>query len=244
MVGLGHGFDGRQRGAVVRLFGDLQRRREPDRGGHGRGVGLRRGRRHHRLRDHRRRGPGPLLDRGDVGGADVRRGAELRGAVGHRHEQHLRGRGGGHQRRGRAREDGDADDHGDGDRRGRRGAGQAGRAGRVGGVGDEPERELVGAVERRPADHRLRLPPPDVAGRELDGGHGHGDHGAVGEVRATNDDRDWSDWTEPTRRRRSRPSYDVQVTGGPRTTRAPATGRTRAGVGRRSRTRRSRRCRR
>ena len=63
LVGLWHGVDGRQRGAVVRLFGNLQRRREPDGGGHGAGVGQRHGRRHHRLRDHRRRGPGVLLDR-------------------------------------------------------------------------------------------------------------------------------------------------------------------------------------
>ena len=43
--------------------------------------------------------------------------------------------------------------------------------------------ELVGAGQRGSGHHRLRLPPPDVAGRELDGGHGHGDHGAVGDHR-------------------------------------------------------------
>ena len=89
----------------------------------------------------------------------------------------------GGQRRGRTGEDRGADDHGDGDRRERRGAGQAGRAGGGGGVGDESERELVGAGQRGSGHHRLRLPPPDVAGRELDGGHGHGDHGAVGDHR-------------------------------------------------------------
>ena len=103
--------------------------------------------------DHRRRGPGVLLDRGDLRGADVQDGAELRGRRGFRHRQRLRGGGAGHQRRGRAREDGDADDHGDGDRREHGGAGQAGRAERVGGVGDQPERKLVGAGQRRPGDH-------------------------------------------------------------------------------------------
>ena len=34
---------------------------------------------HHRLRDHRRRGPGFLLHRGDLWGADLRRGPQLRG---------------------------------------------------------------------------------------------------------------------------------------------------------------------
>ena len=72
LVGLGHGVDGRQRGAVVQLFGDVRRRREPDHGGHGGGVGQRHGRQRHRLRAHRRRGPDVLLDRGDVRGADVR----------------------------------------------------------------------------------------------------------------------------------------------------------------------------
>ena len=54
----GTAVDGRQRGAVVRLAVNIQRGGEPDHGGHGGGVGQRHGRRHHRLRDHRRRGPG------------------------------------------------------------------------------------------------------------------------------------------------------------------------------------------
>ena len=110
----------------------------------------------------------------------------------------------------------------------RRGPGQAGRAGGVGGVGDEPERELVGAVERRPGHHRLRLPPPDVAGRELDGGHGHGDHGAVGDdrgvwprgtsydvqVRATNDEGTgaWSDSGTDSTDANAAPSFDSSAT--------------------------------
>ena len=79
--------------------------------GHGRGVGRRHGRQHHRLRDHRRRGPGFLLDRGDLRRADVRHGTELRGRQGHcerrsgqcRRQQPVRGGSDGDQRRGRAR---------------------------------------------------------------------------------------------------------------------------------------------
>ena len=119
VVGRGQRQDGRQRGAGVHLFG-VRRGGEPDRGGRGGGDGLRFGRRHHRLRDHRRGGPGFLLDRDDVGGTDVRRGTELRGRQGRWHQQHLRGGGDGDQRHGGAGEDGDADDHGDGDRRERR----------------------------------------------------------------------------------------------------------------------------
>ena len=160
-----------------------------------------------------------LLDRCGLRGADVRRGAELRGREGPGREQHLRGRRAGHQRHGVAAEDGDADDHGDGDRRRRRGAGQAGRAERVGGVGDEPERGLVGAGQRGPGHHRLRPPPPDVAGGELDGGHEHHEHG-----RCRRRSRVWRR-APPTTCRCGRP-----------TTRAPAPGRTRAAV-RRSATR-------
>ncbi len=158
VVGLGNRHDGRQRGTDVQLVGDVRRGGEPDGGRHGAGGGQRHGRRHHGLRDHRRRGPGVLLDRDDVGGADVRRCAELRGRRGPGHQQHLRGGGAGDQRHGRAGEDGHADDHGDGDRRGRRGAGQAGRAGRGGGLGVEPDGELVGAGQRGPGHRRLRLP--------------------------------------------------------------------------------------
>ena len=83
LVGLGQRRDGRERGPGVQLSGDVRRGGEPDDGGHGAGDGLRRGRRRHGLRDHRRGGPGVLLDRGDGRGADVRRGAELRGRQGH-----------------------------------------------------------------------------------------------------------------------------------------------------------------
>ena len=55
----------------------------------------------------------------------------------------------------------DADDHGDGDRRGHGGAGQAGDADGVGGVGDQPEGELVGAVQRGSAHYGLRRAAPD-----------------------------------------------------------------------------------
>ncbi len=82
VVGLGQRRDGRQRGAVVQLLGDVRRGGEPDDGGHGAGGGQRHGRRRHGLRDHRRGGPDVLLDRGDGRGADVRRGAELRGREG------------------------------------------------------------------------------------------------------------------------------------------------------------------
>ena len=117
---------GRQRGADVQLVGDVRREGEPDGGRHGAGDRQRFGRQRHGLRDHRRGGPGVLLHRGDLGGADVRRGAQLRGREGRGEQQHLRGDGHGDQRRGHAGEDGGADGHGDGHRRGRRSAGQAG----------------------------------------------------------------------------------------------------------------------
>ena len=129
--------------------------------------------------------------------SDVRRCAQLRGTFGRQHGQRLRGRSPGDERRGRAGEDGDADDHGDGDRRGRRGAGQQ-RADGVGGVGVEPERELVDAVQRGPGDHRRGRAGEDgdaddttcstgkqQRGLERRGPHRHGGHrdadGAVGE---------------------------------------------------------------
>ena len=73
VVGLGNRHDGRgrQRGADVQLVGDVRRGGEPDGGGHGAGDGRRHGRRRHGLHDHRRGGPGVLLYRDDVGGADV-----------------------------------------------------------------------------------------------------------------------------------------------------------------------------
>ena len=140
--------DGRQRGAGVHLVGDVRRGGERHRGGHGGGVGQRRGGRRDGLRDHRRRGYGVLLDRGDVGGADVPDGAELRGRAGPGRRQHLRGDGAGDQRHGRPGEEGDPGDHGDGDGRQHRGAGRAGCAVGVVGVGDEPERDLAGAGQR------------------------------------------------------------------------------------------------
>ena len=65
-------------------------------------------------------------------------------------------------------EDRHADHHGDGDRRERRGAGQAGQAEGVGGVGDQPEGELVGAVQRGSGDHRLRRAVPGGHERDLE----------------------------------------------------------------------------
>ncbi len=187
VVGLGQRLDGRERGAVVQLLGDVRRGGEPDDGGHGAGDGQRHGRRRDGLRDHRRGGPDVLLDRGDGRGADVRRGAQLRGRQGPGQQQHLRGGGDGDERHGGAGEDGDADDHGDGDRREHGGAGPAGRAGGVGGVGDQPERELVGAHQRGSGDHGLRRAVPGGQQRGLERrgprrhGH-HGDaHGPVGE---------------------------------------------------------------
>ena len=55
----------RQRSAVVQFFGNDQRGRERDGGGHGDGDGLRHGRRRHGLRDRWRGGPDVLLHRGD-----------------------------------------------------------------------------------------------------------------------------------------------------------------------------------
>ena len=138
----------------------------PDDGGHGAGGGLRYGRQHHGLRDHRRGGRDVLLHRGDLGGADLRRGPQLRGRRGPGEQQRLRGRGAGDQRHGDAGDDRDAGHHGDGDRRERRGAGQAGQAEGVGGGDDESEGELVGAVQRGSGDHRLR--------RAVPGGHERG----------------------------------------------------------------------
>ena len=187
MVGRGQRQDGRQRGPVVLVGCGVRRGGEPDRGGRGGGDGLRCGGRHHRLRDHRRRGHGFLLDRGDVGGADVRRGTELRGRQGPGHRQRLRGDGRGDQRHGGAGEDGDADDHGDGDGREHGGPGQAGRADGGAGVGVETDGELVGTVERGPGDHRLRRAVPGRHQRELERRQPrrhrhHGDaHGPVGE---------------------------------------------------------------
>ena len=171
--------DDGQRRTVLQLVGDVRRGGEPDDGGHGAGDGLRCGRQRHGLRDHRRGGPDVLLHRGDLGGADLRRGPQLRGRGRFRHEQHLRGRGDGDQRGGDAGEDGDADHHGDGDRRGHGGAGQAGRADGVGGVGDEPERELVGADQRGSGHHGLRRAVPGRQQRRLDERQlqRHGDHG-------------------------------------------------------------------
>ena len=183
VVGLGNRHDGRQRGADVQLFVDVRRGGEPDGGRHGAGDGRRLGRQHRGLRAHRRGRPEFLLDRGDVGGADVRRCAQLRGRRGPGHQQHVRGDGTGDQRHGHAREDRHADDHGNGDGRGRRSAGQAGCAERVGGVGDEPDGELVGTGQRRSGHHRLRRAVPGRHQRQLERRrpHRHRHHGdAVG----------------------------------------------------------------
>ena len=156
------------RRAGVQLVGDVQRGGEPDRGGHGGGDGLRCGRRHHGLRDHRRRGPSVLLHRGDLRGADLRRGAELRGRPGPGHGQRLRGGGYGDQRHGDTGEDGDADHHGDGEQH--RGAGPAGQADGDGGPGrGGAECDLARAgPERRPGDHRLQGGVPQGAARRVD----------------------------------------------------------------------------
>ena len=173
LVGVGDRHDAGERGAGVQLSAGLRRGGEPDLGRHGAGVGQRRRRRRDRLRDRRRGGCGVLLDRGDERGADVRRGAELRGTEGHGREQHLRGRGPGHERHGAASEDGDAGDHGGGGRCGRRGAGQAGCAERVGGVGDEPERDWSAPDNAGPAitdyDYRHRTASPRGAWTEVTG---------------------------------------------------------------------------
>ena len=106
-------------------------------------------------------------------------GAELRGSGGCGRGQRLRGGGAGDERHGGAAEDGGPDDRGDGDGRGRRGAGRPGHALGVDGLGDERDGGLGRALERRAADHGLRLPVPreDAAGA-LDGGDEHADHGA------------------------------------------------------------------
>ena len=81
-------------------------------------------------------------------------------------------------------EDGDADDHGDGDQRGRRSAGQAGRADGDGRVGVEPDGDVGGTGQRRSGHHRLRLSlPDDLAAGHVDGGDRHDDHDAVGDDR-------------------------------------------------------------
>ena len=155
-------------------------------GGHGGGGGQRCGRQRHGLRDHRRGGPGFLLHRGDLWGADLRRGPQLRGRRGPGEQQHLRGGCDGDQRHGDAGDDRDADHHGDGDRRGHGGAGQAGDADGVGGVGDQPEGELVGAVQRGSAHYELRRAAPDIlAGGLVDGEerpvHRGGDREPIGQ---------------------------------------------------------------
>ena len=66
------------------------------------------------------------------------------------------------------------------------GAGQAGDADGVGGVGDQPEGELVGAVQRGSAHYALRRAAPDIlAGGLVDGEecpvHRGGDREPVGE---------------------------------------------------------------
>ena len=156
-------------------------------GGHGAGDRQRQRGQHRGLRNHRRRGPEFLLDRCDVRGADVQRGAQLRGREGPGDQQHLRRDGRGDERHGHAGEDRHADDHGNGDGRGRRSARQAGRTGRGGRIDDEPDGELVGAVQRGSGHHGLRRAVPGGHERELErrgprrhGGHGDA-HGPVGE---------------------------------------------------------------
>ena len=179
LVGFGQRLDGRERGAVVHLAGDVQRAGEPDRGGDGGGFGQRHGRQRDGLRDPWRCGRVEVLYRPREWRPDVRFGAELRGPGGRRHGWRLRGGGARDERRGRAGEDGGPDDHGDGDERGRRDAGRTGRADGVVGLADECDGDMGRAHERRAGDHGLRLPVPgDVAGRRLDGGDDDDDHGA------------------------------------------------------------------
>ena len=179
LVRSGQRLDGRERGAVVRLAGEVQRTGEPDGGGDGGGFGQRHGRQRDGLRDPGRRGRIEVLYRRGDRRFDVRFGTELRGGVGRRHGQRLRGGGAGDERRGSSGEDGGADDHGSGDGRGRRGAGSTGCARGVVGLGDECDGGLDRAHERRSGDHGLRLPPPgDVAAGIVDGGDDDDDHGA------------------------------------------------------------------
>ena len=173
----GSGSTDDERGADVHLGGDVRRGGEPDRGGDGGGLGRRHGRQRDGLRDPGRCGQIEVRDRRGDRGADVRVGAELRGAGGRGHGQRLRGGGAGGERHGRAGEDGGPDDHGDGDGRGRRGAGRTGRAGGVVGVGEQRDGELDGARERGSGGHGLRLPVPgEGAAGLVDGGDEHGDH--------------------------------------------------------------------
>ena len=186
VVGLGQRRDGRQRGAVVQLFDATFDAAENQTAAvyRGAGVGQRLGGQDRALRHHRRRGPGVVHGHRVVGASGVQRCPQLRGREGSGHQQHLRGGGAGHQRHGDAREDRHADDHGNGDGRGRREARRAVGADGVRGVGHEPERALVGAGQPWSGDHRLRPPPPDgLAGGELDGGHGHDEHGHHGDDR-------------------------------------------------------------
>ena len=169
LVRLGQRLDGRERGADVHLGGDVRRGGEPDRGGDGGGLGRRHGRQRDGLRDPGRCGQIEVRDRRGDRGADVRVGAELRGAGGRGHGQRLRGGGAGDERHGRAAEDGGPDDHGDGDGRGRRGAGRTGRAGGVVGVGEQRDGELDGARERGSGGHGLRLPVPGERRRRARG---------------------------------------------------------------------------
>ena len=153
---------------------------DPDGGGHGGSVGQRRGRRGDRLRAQRRRRPGAVLYRLDVGRADVPGGAQLRGPAGREHRQRLCGGGAGDQRHGRPGADGDPDHHGDGDGRGRA-AGQTGQADAGGGLGlvHEPGRELDRAgAERRSGAHRLQRGVPRGHDGHVGGldAHGRGDH--------------------------------------------------------------------
>ena len=112
VVGLEQRHDGRQRGPVVHLVGDVRRGGERHGGDHGAGGGQRFGGQDRALRHHRRRGPGVLLGHRVVRASGVQRCAELRGRPGPGDRQHLRGGGRGDQRHGHAGEDGHADDHG------------------------------------------------------------------------------------------------------------------------------------
>ena len=101
-------------------------------------------------------------------------------------DKRLCGNGAGDQRHGHAGDDRGPDDYGDGDRRGHGGAGQAGGADGVGGVGDQPDGELVGAVQRGSAHYGLRRAAPDIlAGGLVDGEerpvHRGGDREPIGE---------------------------------------------------------------
>ena len=187
--GAGQRLAGAERGAVVLLAGVVRRGGEPDRGGDAPGFGQRQRRQRDGLRDPGRHGRLAVHDRPRDWRLDIRFGAELRGAGGHRHGQRLRGGGAGDERHERAGEDGGPDDHGDGDGRGRRGAGSTGRARGVVGLGDQCDGGLDRAHERRSGDHGLRLPPPgevagwsswtEVTNTTIDGAR-RDDHGARG----------------------------------------------------------------